>query len=43
VPQRFRLSVRLIGDDTLLEERFLRVNVPAGQPPPAAAGEDAGH
>jgi hypothetical protein len=42
VAQRFRLSVRLIGDDTLLEERFLRVMVPAGQLPPVAASDDAG-
>jgi hypothetical protein len=42
VPQTFRVSVRLVGDGVLLEERFLRVLVPAG-PPPSAADEDAGH
>lgn len=39
--QRFRVSVRLIGDGVLLEERFLAVRIPA-VPQPTAADDDAG-
>jgi hypothetical protein len=41
LPQRFRISIRLVGDGVLLQERLLRVLVPAGH----VAGEadlDAG-
>jgi hypothetical protein len=31
VPQHFRVSVRLLGDGLLLEERYLGVLIPAGQ------------
>jgi hypothetical protein len=30
LPQRFRISIRVVGDGVLLQERFLRVLVPAG-------------
>jgi hypothetical protein len=39
--QRFRVSVRLIGDGVLLEERVLGVRIPAVSQP-AAADDDAG-
>jgi len=52
VPQRFRVAVRVSGDGILLEERFLRVVVPAasdmgeagtsGKPPSDASAEDDG-
>jgi hypothetical protein len=30
LPQRFRISIRVVGDGVLLQERLLRVLVPAG-------------
>jgi hypothetical protein len=41
VAQRMRVSVRLFGDGILLEERFLRVVIPAANAPLGAA-DDAG-
>jgi hypothetical protein len=39
--QRFRVSVRLVADSVLLEERVLAIRIPAGSQP-VAADEDAG-
>jgi hypothetical protein len=39
VDQRFRVSIRLLGDGVLLEERFLRVLVPAAGAQPTAADD----
>ena len=35
VAQRYRVSIRIMGDSVLLEEHFLRIVVPAGVPDPA--------
>jgi hypothetical protein len=40
--QRFRVSIRLIGDGILLEEHTLGVRIPAALQPPVAAEADAG-
>ena len=43
-PQRFRIAVRVLGDSVLLEERLLRVLVPAlrrGAPPTESSGHVA--
>ena len=40
--QRFRVSVRLVADGVLLEERLLGIRIPAVTQPPAADAEDAG-
>lgn len=40
--QRFRVSVRLVADGVLLEERTLAVRIPAVTQPVAADAEDAG-
>lgn len=40
--QMFRVSVRLVGDGVVLEERLLGVRVPAAAPPAAADDRDAG-
>ena len=43
-PQRFRIAVQVLGDGVLLEERFVRVVVPAlrkDAPPPESSGHVA--
>jgi hypothetical protein len=41
VPQRFRVRVRIVGDGVVLQERVLRVVVPAGSPGDGDAGNPA--
>ncbi len=42
VAQSFRVVLRIFGDDLIVEERTLRVVVPAGSLPPPPADQDAG-